>query len=220
MRTDTKVIIGIVLATVIILAGGIWWAQRLSGRQLGPAVGDQSVLLRDDRPTLGLPTAKVTIVEFADFQCPACRTAYPILQSLLEAYPQQTRLIFRHFPLIENHANALPAARAAEAARQQGKFWEMYDRLFATQAEWSGLDAAAATDFFYQQAAMIGLDGERFKQASGDDSLAARIAADRADGEQLGVRGTPTLYIGGQEYTGTIAFEALKNVILELDRSR
>ena len=87
----------------------------------------------------GSETAKVTLIEYADFQCPACATYYPIVKELKEKYPEDLRVVFRHFPLITIHKNAFPSAIAAEAAQEQGKFWEMHDILFEKQGEWSDL---------------------------------------------------------------------------------
>lgn len=214
MNTEAKVVIGIVLATAVILGGGVWLANRGgSTGALGSAVSDMALLLPQDRPTAGPAEAKVTIVEFADFQCPACGAAYPVLQSVREAYPEDVRLVFRHFPLIEAHAHAQAAAEAAEAARAQGKFWEMYDRLFTEQERWSKLSDQEVQTTFEQYAQALSLDMERFKKELAEHMHAARPKEDRADGTALGVRGTPTLFINGHLYNGQVAFAALKAVI-------
>lgn len=213
MNTEHKVIIGIVLATVLILGGGIWLGSKKETRTLSTTVSDATLLLREDRPIAGPAEAKVTIVEFADFQCPACATAFPVLQSVREAYPQTVRLVFRHFPLIEAHNKAQLAAEAAEAARAQGKFWEMYDQLFREQAAWSKLTAREAQTTFEQYAQAVGLDVERFKKELTEHTHAARPPEDRADGTALGVRGTPTLFINGRLYSGQVTFPALKAIV-------
>ncbi len=215
MGTESKVVIGIVLATLLILGGGIFLANTKGTGALGSAVGDMAMLLRTDRPIRGPGDAKVTIVEFADFQCPACGAAYPVLKALVAAYPQQVRLVFRHFPLTELHQNALLAAEAAEAARAQGKFWEMYDTLFEGQSTWSDLSDSEARSSFEKYAQTLGLDLGRFKQEISAGTDQARIQEDRTDGTSLGVRGTPTLFINGREYTGSVTLPALKTVVDE-----
>lgn len=214
MTTEIKVVIGVILATAIILSGGVWLANRGgSSGALGPAVSDVSVLMREDRPTVGPADAKVTIVEFVDFQCPACGAAYPVLKALVAAYPQQVRLVFRHFPLKEIHAHAQLAAEAAEAARGQGKFWEMSDQLFQEQEQWSELSDEALGKRFESYAQTLGLDMERFRKELRDHAHQARPKEDRADGTQLGVHGTPTLFVNGHVYNGQVTIDALKAVI-------
>lgn len=215
MNTESKVIVGIALATLLILGGGIWVVNKSGSGAgtLGSAVSDVAMLLREDRPTTGPGDARVTIVEFADFQCPACGTAHSVLKRLVEAYPQDIKLVFRHFPLTELHQNALPAAEAAEAARVQGKFWEMYDQLFAEQSAWEDLSSDEALRSFEQYAQTLGLDVERFKREVNEHTHQARAQEDRADGTNLDVRGTPTLFVNNKLYTGQVTFNALKAVI-------
>lgn len=215
MNTESKVIAGIVLATLLILGGGIWLANKSGSGAgtLGSAVSDVAKLLREDRPTIGPTDARVTIVEFADFQCPACGAAHPVLKRLVEAYPQDIKLVFRHFPLTELHQNALAVAEAAEAARVQGKFWEMYDQLFAEQSAWEDLSSDEALRSFEQYAQTLGLDVERFKREVSEHTHQARAQEDRADGTSLGVRGTPTFFINNKLYTGQVTFNALKTII-------
>lgn len=144
----------------------------------------------DTAPLRGAPMAPVTIVEFSDFQCPFCAAAHQDLDRLAREFEGQIKLVFKHFPL-GGHDRAMPAARAAEAALAQGKFWEMHDLLFDHQHSLQDADLES-------YARQLHLDVDRFKA----DMLAApaqeHIDADRQEGERLGIRGTPTIYINGR----------------------
>ncbi len=158
-----------------------------------------------DGPSRGPATAKVTIVEFSDFQCPFCARVNPTLDQIRTTYPDDVRIVFRHSPL-PFHPNAAPAAEAAVAAEWQGKFWEMHDKLFANQQalERAGLEARAAE---------LGLDLPAFRQALDTHAPKARVDADLALGKMIGVRGTPTFFIDGRSVLGAQPFAEFKKVI-------
>ncbi len=144
-------------------------------------------------PILGNPDAPVALVEFSDFQCPFCARVQPTLKALLEKYPDKVKLVFKHFPL-SFHREARPAAIATMAAQEQGKFWEMHDKLFENQRS---LDPAGFEKF----AAEIGLDVAKFK-ADYEGKKAEydkRVQDDMQLGSRSDVRGTPSLYIGGKK---------------------
>jgi protein-disulfide isomerase len=150
---------------------------------------------RFDIPTEGAPArgpedAPVTIVEFADFQCPFCARSVPLLDAVLRAYGEGVRLVFKHFP-IDSHAYARGAALAAMAAQEQGKFWEMHDRLFAAGGR---IDRQAAQRIAQE----MGLDVQRFERDLESPELAQRLERDRQDGLAAGLTGTPTFYINGR----------------------
>jgi protein-disulfide isomerase len=149
----------------------------------------------DDSPVRGAKDAPVTIVEFSDFQCPFCAQETSVLQSLLEEYPGQIRWVFKHFPLDSIHPASPLAHRAAMAAAQQGKFWEMHDRLFGTQRD-------ASRDALLRSALQLGLDLPRFEKDLVDDTLQAAIDRDRHEGTDLGVDGTPSFWINGKLLVG------------------
>jgi 2-hydroxychromene-2-carboxylate isomerase len=144
----------------------------------------------DDVPVRGAPMAPVTIVEYSDFQCPYCSAAHPELERLVREFEGQVKLVFKHFPL-SSHLRAVAAARAAEAARRQGKFWEMHDVLFAHQRELEDTDLE-------RYAGTIGLDMERFKRDFASSEVQERVEADRDEGLKLGIEGTPTIYVNGR----------------------
>jgi protein-disulfide isomerase len=147
--------------------------------------------------THGTSTARVTLEEFSDFQCPACAGLEPGLRRVMkEDEDRGVRLIFRNYPL-QMHKYAFLAARAAEAAGLQGKFWEMHDTLYDNQKEWS--ESMEPRVQFDAYATRLGLDVQRFKSDMERQDLAERIKSDLARGASLGVKGTPTVYLNGRE---------------------
>jgi len=151
----------------------------------------------DDRPRLGPAAAPTEIVVFSDFACSFCLRAAGELDRLHRTRGNRVTIVFKHFPL-RRHAEALPAARAAEAARLQGRFFEMHDQLFAHQAE-------LGPALYEELAAGLGLDGERFRADLASAAVSERIAADVAEGEALGVDGTPWFLVNGRPFHGSSA---------------
>jgi hypothetical protein len=146
----------------------------------------------EDSPSRGADMAKVTIVEFSDFQCPHCGAAHPETARLLREFDGQVRLVYKYFPL-SGHSRALPAARAAEAARAQGKFWEMHDKLFENQRELEDEDIK-------KYASQIGLDMDRFERDWNAESTLQRVEADRQLGIKLGIEATPSFFIDSRAF--------------------
>ena len=144
----------------------------------------------------GMPTARVTVEEFSDFQCPACGNLEPGLRRVMKDYEDRARFVFRNYPL-QMHRYAFLASRAAEAAGAQGKFWEMHDMLYDNQKEWS--DSMEPRVQFDSYATRLGLDVQRFKADMERQDLAERVKADMLRGNSLGVKGTPTVYLNGRE---------------------
>ena len=156
-------------------------------------------------PVKGSATAKVTIVEFSDFQCPFCRRGNDTVEQVMKMYPNDVKVAFKHKPL-PMHPEAEPAARAAWAAQKQGKFWEMNDALFGNQ------DKLAAA--FYEEAAKkIGLNIEQFKKDMASPEAAAAVKTDSELGDKLGVQGTPNFFINGVAVRGAYPAEHFKGII-------
>jgi protein-disulfide isomerase len=164
-----------------------------------------SIDVRPDDPTRGNPKAPVTIVLFSDFQCPFCARVSPTLDEVERAYGDKVRVVWKHQPLAF-HPNALPAAKAAEAAREQGKFWQMHDRLFAAQRELS-------PDAYERFARELGLDLRRFQESVRSGKTAARIEEDQRLASRIGAEATPTLFVNGERVEGAVPFATLKAVI-------
>jgi len=157
----------------------------------------------DPPHALGPADARVTLEEFGDFECPPCGLLHPILKTLEGEFGPRIRIIFREFPLVPNHQHALAAARAAEAAGLQGKFWEMHDLIYENQKTWH--EAFDVRPIFEGYATKIGLDFERFKRDISSDVVQQRIFLDGKRAHSLGVKGTPTVFLNGRE----VPFESL-----------
>ncbi|HXT64056.1 MAG TPA: DsbA family protein [Pyrinomonadaceae bacterium] len=154
-------------------------------------------------PTSTIPIQKpnvkvsspVVLEEYGDYQCPPCGLLYPVLKDIEHEYGKQLQIVFHHFPLAKIHKNAMAAARAAEAARNQGRFWEMHDRLYRNQNTWKDLDDPRSV--FTQYANELGLNVDRFTRDLDSPEVEQRIAADMQKGTSVGVTGTPTVFIDG-----------------------
>jgi protein-disulfide isomerase len=144
----------------------------------------------------GNPEAPVTLVEFGDYECPSCGYYHPVVMELMRRYPSEMKLQFHHFPLIQIHPNAMAASLAAEAAGDQGKFWEMHDLLFENQRSWERRHNVEG--YFLSLANQIGLNGAEFQQAFKAVETRDRVLADVRMGVDSNVQGTPTFYINGQ----------------------
>ncbi|MFL6255113.1 MAG: thioredoxin domain-containing protein [Pyrinomonadaceae bacterium] len=144
----------------------------------------------------GNASSRVTLEEFSDFQCPACGGLEPGLRRVMKDYEDRVHFVFRNYPL-PMHKYAFIAARAAEAAGAQGKFWEMHDLIYDNQKEWS--DSTEPRTQFDSYATRLGLDVQRFKADMERQDLADRIKADYGRGTTIGVKGTPTVFLNGRE---------------------
>jgi protein-disulfide isomerase len=140
---------------------------------------------------------KATIVEYADFQCPACANYFPLLNQVKQTFGDDVKIIFRNFPITNSHPQAMAAHRAAEAASRQGKFWEMHDQLYATQQNWSGNTSAVSV--FESYAQELGLNMDQYRSDVNSDSVMAKISSDMESAGKLGVNATPTIFLNGQK---------------------
>src|SRR5499427_9223559 len=200
---------------LIVLAGALGIAAKLwksgtpgTGATTQPFSGNGSTAASNAEPAnksessagLTKPNVKVSspvvLEEYGDYQCPPCGLLYPVLKDIEHEYGKQLQIVFHHFPLAKIHKNAMNAARAAEAARNQGKFWEMHDRLYRNQNTWKDLDDPRSV--FIQYAQELGLNTDRFTRDLDSPEVEQRIAADMQKGTSVGVTGTPTVFIEGQ----------------------
>lgn len=143
-----------------------------------------------DTPPRGPANAKVTIIEFSDFECPYCASAEPLIQQILNSYPNDVKLYYRNFPLTQLHPDAMNAAMSAECANEQGKFWEMHDKLFANQQ-------ALGVINLKQYAKDVGLDTAQFNTCLDSNKYQSQITKDTQDGLAAGVGGTPSFFVDG-----------------------
>jgi protein-disulfide isomerase len=169
------------------------------------AAAPAALEIRPDDPVRGSAKAPVTIVVFSDFQCPFCSRVEPTLDEAQRTYGDKLRIVWKHQPL-PMHPNALPAARAAEAAREQGKFWPMHDRLFAAQRELS-------PETYERIAKDLGLDLRRYNDSLKAAKGLSRIEEDQRLASRVGANGTPTMFVNGEKVEGAVPFATLKAVI-------
>ncbi len=188
-------IVGIVLAGI--LAGGILFFRK--SNMSGLNVPGQSGL-----KTKGPADAPVEIVEYSDFQCPACMKAQPTLKAIMEEYPGKIRVTFMHFPL-PMHQWAGLAHQAAECANQQGKFWEYHDLVYSKQTVWSSSPNPSESLIAYGRDA--GLDLDKFGVCLSDGAITKKILEERARGQSLQLASTPTFFINGERVVGPIELE-------------
>jgi protein-disulfide isomerase len=158
-------------------------------------------------PQTGAKDPKITLIEFSDFQCPYCSRAKGTVDELLKIYKDSLQVTFRHFPL-PFHSNAMPAAIAAVAAAEQGKFWQMHDKLFANQQ-------ALGADDLEKYAKEIGLDMAKYKAAINNPKTKEAVEADKKMGETFGVGGTPAFFINGHSFSGAYPLDSFKTAIDE-----
>lgn len=161
---------------------------------------------------IGSATAAVKIVEFGDFQCPACKSAEEGLRQLRTNRPNDVQLIFRQFPLTI-HANAVPAAQASEAAASQGKFWEFHDWLYDTQDVWSVQTNPEST--FVNYAKKIGFDEKKFRDDYNSDAVKKIIQSDQDYGNSINVNQTPTFYVNSKQVIGVQSYDAWQKLIAD-----
>lgn len=172
------------------------------------------VAVAPDDPSLGPATAPVTVVEFSDFQCPFCLRVAPTLKRVHEAYGDKVRIVWKDFPLTAIHPQAFKAAEAGQCAREQGKFWEYHDRLFANQQ-------ALQPEFLKKYAVELGLDAAKFNTCLDTAKYAERVQEQMGVGSSLGVSSTPSVFINGRLVSGAHPFETFTGIIdEELRRTR
>lgn len=195
MSNENK-IVGVICLMFFIVIGFLFWkGPSISGSS---QVKNPDLLVRDSSHMTGKKGAKVTMVEFGDYQCPACGVVFPEIRKVVEKYKDNPdfNFVFRNFPLSQ-HPNAIPAAEAAESAGAQGKYFEMEAKLYENQKEWS--DLADPIPTFKKYALAIGLDMVKFDADMIQHKFASVIQADAVDGNGLFIDHTPTVYLNGLE---------------------
>ena len=171
----------------------------------GPDPNKVYTIKTDDSPSRGPKGAPVTIAEFSDFQCPFCQKVGPTLEQIRKVYGDKVRIVWKNRPL-DFHKDAMPAAMAAMAANEQGKFWEFHDKVYANQPK-------IQHDFLVQYAKEIGLDVKRFEESLNAARGKAKIDADIAEADSVGANGTPAFFINGHYLSGARPIEDFAKVI-------
>lgn len=198
------VVVGLI--TVILFGGAIWYSSSAAEKNNEGVVVTENVK--------GNTEATVTLVEFSDFQCPACASFQPVMDEVMKAYGDNLRFEYKHFPL-PIHPYAQQAAVAAEAAAQQGKFFEYHDLLFKNQQNWS--TAVAPGALFVQYAEELGLDVQTFRRHQKSSILRDKVRADLTEARELGLTGTPTFYLNGERMEIATFEEFISQIAMAVD---
>ncbi len=196
---------------IILVVLGMVQSVKKSDKKDSSSDMSSSIAVNENDWVRGDINSKVVIVEYADFQCPACGLYHPLIKQVEEKFGDSIAVVFRHFPLTQIHQNALIAAQATEAAGMQGKFFEMHDIIFETQSVWS--DDSRAQDIFVDYAKQLGLNEEQFLNDIKSKVVKDKIAQSYKVGTKLGVNGTPTFFMNGKKIDNPRSFEEFEALI-------
>ena len=185
------ILIAVALATI-----GFLGYKLISYISTPTTAGNEALAVTDADWVRGNKEAKVTLVEYADFECPACAAYEPLVERLIQDFPEQLRVVSRHYPLINIHKNAMPASQAAEAAGKQGKFWEMGKVLYERQEEW--VELSNSEDKFSEYARELGLNEEQFLSDYDSQPVKDKINADILTSQRLRLSYTPSFLLDGR----------------------
>jgi NhaA family Na+:H+ antiporter len=212
MSKKAKPLIIIVIA--VVLAGGAALVlTKQSADTPETSSANTNVVTKGGGHFRGPANAPITLMEFGDYQCPTCGAYAPIVLDLMKRYPTQIRLEFHHFPLVQLHPNAMAAALAAEAAGDQGKFFEMHDTIFAHQQDWSRLSNPESEFMIY--AGQLGLNVNQFMQATRSPDVQSRVLQDVVRARDANVNAVPAFFINGQAIQLPNNLDAFSAVIQE-----
>ncbi|MCH9666818.1 MAG: DsbA family protein [Actinomycetia bacterium] len=216
MAPLTRILVTVFAVITTVMGVGLYMSVRDSETPAGAQeqVVDVGQLVRENSHRLNtVPDSDVTFVEFLDFECEACRAAFPLVEQLRSEYGDRVNFVVRYFP-IQSHFNAERAARAVEAAAQQGEFEPMYKKMYETQSLW-GEQRIPADETFRGFAAELGIDMAAFDDAYNDPATIDRINLDVADGQALGVKGTPTIFLDGNQ----VQFRSYEDLSAAVDQA-
>jgi protein-disulfide isomerase len=192
----SKQFLGVIVIVILVFAGVFAFSNK-GAKTSGGSSGSSTLTEHIE----GQGKDGVTLVEYGDYECPFCGEYYPTVKQVQAEFNQQIFFQFRNFPLVSIHQNAFAGARAAEAAALQNKFWQMHDLLYENQTAWSG--ASNPTPFFNQYATQLGLNLTQFQSDYASGKVNDLINADMAEGNKLGIQGTPTFYLDGKQLDST-----------------
>ncbi len=190
---------------VVALFGGILWLNKSNEKTF---TGDPTKIVLDGPiadHVFGTDAQKVTLIEYGDYQCPACGAMHQSVKDITTDYRDKLTFIFRNFPLTSIHPNALASSASAEAAGLQGKFWEMHDALYQTQQSWSSASADQRTAVFEGLAGQLGLDQAKFKSDLTNKDIGDKISRDRSIAGKFSVSQTPTFTLNGKKLEPSIS---------------
>ncbi len=223
MNDTNKMTIWFIAGFLVLVIAGVTVAYVVSGGAGGSGSGANanSTVAATTVPaiaaadwTQGNKAAKVSVIEYGDFECPACGAYNPIVNQLIATYGSQVLFSFRNFPLYTIHPDAGISAQAAEAAGLQGKYWEMHELLYKNQLAWSVVDpSAVVSKYFDGYAQQLGLDVKKFDQDITSSAVTNKIAADVASGNAAQIDHTPTFFVNNAQIANPASADAFKQVI-------
>lgn len=203
----SKQFLAILAVIVLGLFGVLFFTKDKSNTPSSNSSGTQA-----SEHEVGAGKKGVTLIEYGDFQCPACKSFYPIVKQIKSTYGDDITVQFRHFPLTQIHQNAMAGSRAAEAAGNQGKFFEMHDLLYENQDSWA--QSSSPTSSFESYASQLNLNLDKFKADMASAQVLAVINADQKAGQDIGANSTPTFVINGKKVDpNPNSFDAFKKLI-------
>lgn len=206
--------IGIWGVIIAILIAGSWFLISLVNNSPSPLapveIKNLPPVSKDDFVKGPSDSAKVTLIEYADFQCPACASYYPLVKMLSSEFSKDLRVVYRFFPLISIHKNAMFAAQTAYAAGMQNKFWEMHDMLYENQNAWANTNP---NDILFGYAQDLKLDLPKFKTDASNNSTKEFINKQLTAGVSIGVNSTPTFFVNGTNIKNPASYEEFKRII-------
>ncbi len=212
MKKQHKIVAGILACIVVVflLAKGGYKEKEVSTTKT-PTAPPAALEVRANDWSLGDTNAKVTIIEYLDFECEACGAFYPIIKQIKEEYGDSVRLVVRYFPL-PGHKNSKTAAYAAEAAGKQGKFWEMYDVLFTKQEQWGNQQITNQSQF-ETYALEAGVDVEQWKKDVASAEVMKRVNDSYAEAVSLKLQSTPSFFLNGKKIDNPRGYSSFKLLI-------
>lgn len=208
---------------IVVVFGGLIAYSHFSNPPINVGSVDASKVIAASEQTgtiadhvFGKVDSKVVLIEYGDFQCPSCGSAHPQIKAVTEEYKDKIAFIFRNFPLTTIHPNARAASATVEAAGLQGKYWEMHNLVYESQADWKDLTGTARTDKFSSYADSLNLNKDQFLKDTAGSKVNKKISFDQALGKKINVNATPSFYLNGEKLPYAIATAIVQGSTTEL----
>ena len=214
-KINSIIIYGIIFVFVGLAVSGIIYLVAKKSSANNPISLPASLILLEDDWLKGNKEAELTLIEYSDFQCPACAYFHPIVEKLAEDYEdykEDLKIVYRHFPLPQ-HKNAILAGQAAEAAGKQGKFWEMAGMIFESQNRWSESEQDEAKNIFRELARTLNLNIEQWEKDIENEDIKKSIDEDYKEGVKIGINATPTFFLNGKKLQNPRSYEEFKEML-------
>lgn len=197
----------------LVIGASVWGVVQVATRTAPNYVEKPVGIVSEADWVKGNLAAAVTLIEYGDFQCPACASYFPLVKQLSEDFSDNLRIVYRHFPLRSIHPKAQISGQASEAAGLQGKFWEMHDLLYERQTNW--VNDKNYEDLFVQYAGELELDIDKFKEDFKSDAVEDKVNGDYLSAKGAGLTGTPTFFLNGERITNPRNYDNFKTLINE-----